>query len=192
MSTTSASSLSVVSCRPRYSNRISVFTAALRGSSSNLRLAGLRLWQLAGGCTCYTIRRTQRRRSWRDGSLPRSRKKRRIGQLGKITVISGWVGLSLCVCLPCSLQGDSNEGGKLPTDTNLHNKLFDAQLACFFGLPAQYPMEDIAAPLPIPIPDPSNLGSPFGQVMANLLDRGQLPEQPSDMGLTCVAFALYR
>ncbi|KAH8896621.1 hypothetical protein GQ53DRAFT_889865 [Thozetella sp. PMI_491] len=70
--------------------------------------------------------------------------------------------------------------------------LFDAQLACLFGLPALYPMAEILAPLPTPLPDPSNGGIPFGKVMESLLDKGQLPEQPSDMGLSCVAYALYR
>ncbi|CAK7228811.1 hypothetical protein SBRCBS47491_007034 [Sporothrix bragantina] len=32
----------------------------------------------------------------------------------------------------------------------------------------------------------------FGQMMAGLLDNGQLLEEPSDMGLGCLAYALYR
>lgn len=72
-------------------------------------------------------------------------------------------------------------------------QLFDAQLACLFGLPAQYAMTDIQVPLPVPAPpDSPDSGIPFGQVMACLLDRGQLLEQPSDMGLSCIAYALYR
>ncbi|KAL1892453.1 hypothetical protein Sste5346_006963 [Sporothrix stenoceras] len=80
--------------------------------------------------------------------------------------------------------------------------LFDAQMLCFFGTPCHYALSDIQVSLPVDaittaaVPGTEAAASHpraiFGQILASLLDHGQLLEEPSDMGLSCLAYALYR
>lgn len=74
---------------------------------------------------------------------------------------------------------------------------------CFFGTPCHYALSDIQVSLPVDIvttpvvPGMETATTPrerttFGQMMTSLLDHGHLLEEPSDMGLSCLAYALYR
>lgn len=53
-------------------------------------------------------------------------------------------------------------------------------------------MSEIQAALPVPTPDLPVSQICFQEVMEGLLNEGQILERPSDMGLSCLSYALYR
>lgn len=75
-------------------------------------------------------------------------------------------------------------------------------MLCFFGTPCHYSLSDIQVSLPVDAitapsvhnleTGPSNQRVTFSQIMTGLLEHGQLLEEPDDMGLSCLAYALYR
>ncbi|KAL1406153.1 hypothetical protein Q8F55_007837 [Vanrija albida] len=70
--------------------------------------------------------------------------------------------------------------------------LLDCQLACLFGVPAQYPFTEIACALPTLAPDGGPQTS-FAATMSALLDKGTLVPQPlDDVAYSCLSYALYR
>ena len=69
-------------------------------------------------------------------------------------------------------------------------QLYDAQLACLFGLPSQYPFTDINTALPSGTTESEEI--PFLRVLSALLAGARLPKHVGDMGLSCLAYTLYR
>lgn len=74
----------------------------------------------------------------------------------------------------------------------LIRQIFDAQLACLFGLPAQLPLCEVASPLPTAAPDAAANQASFKDIMECLLSGGKVSAAIEDMGLCCIAYALYR
>lgn len=70
--------------------------------------------------------------------------------------------------------------------------MLDAQLSCHMGLEAQIRLCDIKAPLPTTEPDVSEPLVLFGSVLSSLLEYGKLPMVLDDIGMSCLAYALYR
>lgn len=73
-----------------------------------------------------------------------------------------------------------------------HFQLFDSQLACLFNATPMLPLHYIACPLPTVEPNMSPRQASFAQTMAKLLSDGSLDPHLDDIGLSCIAYALYR